>query len=339
MVSVIIPVYNSEKTLPACVQSILKQTYTDYELILIDDGSADHSSELCDELQESCRSRGVRCQVIHQKNGGVSSARNCGIDHASGEYFVCVDSDDVVEPCYLQDLLAATEAHPELGHVVCGYRCTSQVHDYIYTDREPFTVKSRRDYMRLYDKVLIQSPCLGLYRTEIVRKHNIKMRKDLSLGEDILFNLAYLDAIGNVPIGVINKANYLYRDEDQNSMNRKYRSDLHRIFEIIDHSVEDHLKKWEITDPASWQDYYKAVFYHDMRIMENTFHRENDSPRKVKITYNNAILRQESFRQALCKSGVSISESQRRALASGNYRRVLLAERMQEIKLAIKRLL
>ena len=97
MVSVIVPVYNSEKTLSACVQSILNQTYLDYEIILIDDGSKDYSGQICDEWGSICEERKVRCQVIHQENGGVSRARNRGIEQAKGEYFVCVDSDDIIE--------------------------------------------------------------------------------------------------------------------------------------------------------------------------------------------------------------------------------------------------
>jgi glycosyltransferase involved in cell wall biosynthesis len=339
MVSVIIPVYNAEKTLESCVRSLLAQTYTDFELLLIDDGSKDRSGQLCDELQKMCGARNVRCRVIHKENGGVSSARNCGMDCADGAFFVCVDSDDVVEPCYLEDLVRTAEAHPEFGHVICGFKCTSHVHDYVLTDREPLTVVDRRDYMRLYEKVLIQSPCLGLYRTDVVCTCGIKMREDLSLGEDILFNLTYLDAIGSVPIGVVNKANYLYRDETQDSMNRKYRPDLQRIFETIDGAVADYLRRWEITDPTSWQSYYRSVFYHGIRAMDNTFHRQNEVPLREKLASICAILRQDSFQEALEKSGVVLPDAQRRALASGNYRRVMLAERVQKWKQAVRRLL
>ena len=118
MVSVIVPVYNSERTLKTCVQSILDQKYSDYELILIDDGSKDLSGQICDGLKTECEKNGIRCQVIHQENGGVSKARNCGIDHANGEYFVCIDSDDYIESCYLEDLVCTAENNPDIGHVI-----------------------------------------------------------------------------------------------------------------------------------------------------------------------------------------------------------------------------
>ena len=142
MVSVIIPVYNAEDSLPACVQSVLDQSCKDFELILIDDGSRDRSGALCDELQGKCRAQGVPCQVIHQENRGVSAARNCGMEHVRGEYFVCIDSDDTIEPCYLEDLVRTAEAHPEFGHVICGFRCTSHEHDYVLTEKEPMSVQA-----------------------------------------------------------------------------------------------------------------------------------------------------------------------------------------------------
>lgn len=88
--SIIIPVYNTKKYLRECVQSIVRQTFTDYEIILIDDGSTDGSSELCDELS------GDKIRVFHVKNQGVANARNIGIDAASGEYIWFVDSDDTI---------------------------------------------------------------------------------------------------------------------------------------------------------------------------------------------------------------------------------------------------
>ena len=91
--SVIVPVYKVETYLPRCIESILNQTVTDFELILIDDGSPDCSGEICDAYA----AKDSRIRVIHQKNGGVSKARNAGLDIAQGEYIVFVDSDDWVD--------------------------------------------------------------------------------------------------------------------------------------------------------------------------------------------------------------------------------------------------
>ena len=99
-VSIIVPVYKAEQYLHRCVDSILSQSFTDCELILVDDGSPDKSGEICDEYA----SRDSRIQVIHKQNGGVSSARNAGLDVAHGEYVWFVDSDDWIENDSLKEI-------------------------------------------------------------------------------------------------------------------------------------------------------------------------------------------------------------------------------------------
>lgn len=101
LISVIVPVYNVEKYLDTCVQSILAQTYKNLEVILVDDGSPDFSPSLCDQWQQ----RDSRVKVIHKKNGGLSDARNAGIDASSGDYLAFVDSDDYISPVMYEELL------------------------------------------------------------------------------------------------------------------------------------------------------------------------------------------------------------------------------------------
>ena len=93
-ISVIIPVYNAEKTLHRCIDSILAQTFSDFEVLLIDDGSKDKSGEICDEYAR----KDSRIKVCHKENGGVSSARNTGLSKAMGEYVIHCDADDFIEP-------------------------------------------------------------------------------------------------------------------------------------------------------------------------------------------------------------------------------------------------
>lgn len=107
LISVIVPVYNTERFLDTCIQSILNQTYQDFEIILVDDGSTDGSPEKCDLYAES----DPRIQVIHKKNGGQSSARNVGLDVCKGDYISFVDSDDWIEPDMYMTLLGLLEDH------------------------------------------------------------------------------------------------------------------------------------------------------------------------------------------------------------------------------------
>ncbi len=116
-ISVIVPVYKVEKTLDACVSSILAQTYTDIEIILVDDGSPDACPEMCEELAKG----DCRIKVVHRENGGLSAARNTGIEHASGEYITFVDSDDMIAPemlSVLYDTLIKTDSDMS----VCMYK-------------------------------------------------------------------------------------------------------------------------------------------------------------------------------------------------------------------------
>ena len=120
-VSVIVPVYNAEKYLQECVDSILRQTLTDLELILVDDGSPDGCPALCD----AAALRDDRVRVIHQKNKGLSAARNAGMKIARGNWVAFVDSDDRVMPGYLERMYAAAQkAEPDL--VVCDYLCMDE---------------------------------------------------------------------------------------------------------------------------------------------------------------------------------------------------------------------
>ena len=116
VLSIVVPVYNVETYLPICVDSILRQSFTDYELILVDDGSTDQSGTLCDEYAVIDE----RISVIHKNNGGLSSARNAGLDMAKGEFISFIDSDDFVEPNMFEQLIHIQSYH-NADIVICGY--------------------------------------------------------------------------------------------------------------------------------------------------------------------------------------------------------------------------
>ena len=115
-ISVIVPIYKTEKYLDKCIESIVNQTYTDIEIILVDDGSPDNCPIMCDEWAK----KDERIKVIHKENGGLSDARNAGIDIASGEYIGFVDGDDCILPTMYEKLYSAIEAN-EADLSICGY--------------------------------------------------------------------------------------------------------------------------------------------------------------------------------------------------------------------------
>lgn len=119
IISVIVPIYKVEQYLSRCVSSILSQTFADFELLLIDDGSPDRCGEICDEWA----SKDYRVRVFHQENSGVSVARNRGLDHATGKYVVFVDPDDWILPDYCLGLYNLQAAYSGRGLVIQGMLC------------------------------------------------------------------------------------------------------------------------------------------------------------------------------------------------------------------------
>ena len=115
-ISVIVPVYKVEKYLPQCIDSILAQTFTDFELLLVDDGSPDRCGEICEEYA----GKDTRIRVFHQANAGLSCARNTGLMNACGRYVTFIDSDDYVKPCYLERLYGALPADKTKEGVIVG---------------------------------------------------------------------------------------------------------------------------------------------------------------------------------------------------------------------------
>ena len=122
-ISVIIPVYNAERYLKDCVDSIINQSYQNFELILVDDGSSDNSPKICDDYA----AKDNRIVVIHKSNNGVSAARKTGLDNASGDYIMYVDSDDWLDINTMEKCLNVVQKNPQIGCVMFSF--TKEVND------------------------------------------------------------------------------------------------------------------------------------------------------------------------------------------------------------------
>lgn len=315
LISVIIPVYNAGEKIKNCIDSLLSQTYKNFEIILIDDGSSDTSAEICDRFAKNYDN----IFVIHQKNAGPSTARNIGMEWAEGEYFVCVDCDDVVKPCYLQDFVDYKNKYPQVGHIWCGFVCKSNPKiDYVFSQEEEFSVKKREDYFDLSDKILVQSPCTRLYKKEIIKKEKIKMRADLKLAEDIIFNLEYLDKNQNDTIGIINKANYIYNDENEDSLYHRFNSNLLYINELVNECLIAFLKKWNVKNDCL-QKYFSYVYNSYLQVLENTMSDKNHASYCEKIKFNNSVLKKQEFKIAYKNSGIKTNPIINFAYKTNNY--------------------
>lgn len=212
MISVIVPVYRSQETLARCVKSLCGQTEQDLEILLVDDGSTDGSGRLCDELSKE----DLRIRVIHKKNGGVSSARNAGIEAAKGEYLLFADSDDYVEPVMAEKLL---ESIGDDDIAICGFHHHYQGQDVI---RIP-DVSGRsgeKNFLALYGQGFLNMPWNKLYRRELAGRFD----ETLSLGEDLLFNLDYLRRADGIAIVKAALCHYI-QDDTGRSLSSQKRED------------------------------------------------------------------------------------------------------------------
>ena len=186
-ISIIVPTYNREQTITECINSILQSEFHDFEIIIIDDGSTDETSQICKRMADS----DSRIRYVYQHNGGVSAARNHGLKLCQGEWVTFVDSDDRITPFHLSvvalagntDLLVTDFAHPE---VETDANC-----------KDPYPVKSDNAAEYLFNeynpyKKPIFSVCNKFFRSEILRQRKISFNEDLSLGEDRLLVSNYL---------------------------------------------------------------------------------------------------------------------------------------------------
>lgn len=214
VISVVIPVYNARQSLERCVHSVIGQCYSALEVILVDDGSTDGSGPICDQLAAT----DSRIQVIHKPNGGVSSARNKGIEVATGEYLQFVDCDDWLHPQMCQLLLGAIEKNGA-GMALCGYQ---RVVGEQVTEVSPMPsfcsgpTDFQKQFEKLYSTFLINPPWNKLYRRNLVSSFSL----GISLGEDLLFNLAYLEK--SCKIEVIADCLYFYVAEQPGSLTKRY---------------------------------------------------------------------------------------------------------------------
>lgn len=295
MVSVIVPVYNVENILHYCIDSILKQTYSDFELILVDDGSTDKSGKIC----EKYAAKDTRIHVIHKENGGVSSARNCGIDNANGEYICFVDSDDYLELNYLEYLLGAKHQYPDSNNIWCGFYVVSDYEKTVIQTtidvKDDVSVYSLNQFMVLYQKWLMQQPWNKLYYARLIKDNNIRFQEDLSLGEDILFNLDYLNIV-NGKIFVTNKPFYNYMRSDKESLDNKFYHNLNDIYNRIFERLFYYGDKWKISK-ADYQIIMNARFYAFENVLRNTFHPKSDIQNKYQ--YNSRVLKSPEFKEVL----------------------------------------
>ena len=233
-ISVIIPVYKVEKYLNRCVESVINQTHKNLEIILVDDGSPDNCPVLCDEWAKKDK----RIIAVHKENGGVSSARNKGLEHATGEFIQFVDSDDYIESTFCEELINCFKDDVDL--VVSGFTIVDDDKNVKITSEETRDateiLSSCDSFMSYLTSGYNDMPVNKLYRKNLITKQFLE---GLPLGEDRIFNLDYLLNVKNKII-ISSAKGYVY-EFNQGSACHKTRDDFYEILSVSLQALKEFL--------------------------------------------------------------------------------------------------
>lgn len=288
LVSIIVPVFNAEKSLKKCIESLLCQLYQQIEILLIDDGSTDSSGRICDDFA----AKDNRIQVIHKVNGGVSSARNIGLDVAKGEYIQFVDSDDWLEPDFTQCLVDAMEKNG-VELVISG--CTlveSEGTSYKRLESEVFQNADEwsKVFGNLYKTYSLNSPWNKLFLAKRV-KH--KFPEGISLGEDIIFVLDYLRQISR--IALTDAVGYCYDMRVESSLTRQYNDKDLKVAKMLYQKAKEYSIK--TFGEFCGENEVKYIFLQDLRkylfqIYMRDDWSETEKMKNIKSLSGNEVLKE-----------------------------------------------
>jgi len=251
-ISIIVPVYNAANTLNRCISSILKQSLDNYELILINDGSKDESLKICLEYAE----KDPRIKVFDKKNGGPSAARNMGIDKASFNLIVFVDSDDYLETGFLENLLYDSE---DVDLVVSGInKIKKNQHDTSFNFPDKFVdVKDKKVYLEDYPLADYGYPFSKLFKKDLLDRHNIRFIADIHMFEDVLFLFTYIKYCDRIKLN--DKALYNYVIAEGGSLSTKVNSFQSEYLGFITFYTQI-TKDFKITIPELTDEYPKLGY-------------------------------------------------------------------------------
>ena len=238
IISIIVPIYNVEQFLLCCIDSILAQTFTDWELLLIDDGSPDRSGDICDEYAK----KDTRIRVFHKENGGVSSARNLGLDNVQGEYVTFVDSDDWIDVNTLNVCFSQIEIY-DLDILQFSYtRNERKLGNVLDFESHVCTLK---DYIN--EKKLLLCVWGTIFSVDVIKQNHIRFNDKMKLAEDQLFVLSCMEL--SKRIMRIPNILYYYYDNPCSATNNERSEDLiYSSFQCIEFKKQHPLFAFRLDD-------------------------------------------------------------------------------------------
>ena len=257
IVSVVVPIYNAEETLLRCLDSLKVQTFADFEVLMVDDGSPDRCGEMVDEYA----AKDGRFKAYHKENGGVSSARQFGIDHACGEFTIHADPDDWVEPTMLEELYKKAK-EDDADMVICDF-FENTYKGQKYIKQEPSSLNHKDVLYDIFGKIH-GSTCNKLIRRKLYSEYNIRFPESISFCEDQYVIAAFLKH--NIKILYLPKAFYHYvRELNHSSLSRNYNEQTYQNDLLRCNLFDDLLSNEAIRQEVYHKNTYSMVsraFFH-----------------------------------------------------------------------------
>lgn len=286
LISVIVPVYNIEKYIGRCIESIVNQTYNKLEIILVDDGSTDNSGIICDKYAKKDK----RIKVIHKSNAGVSEARNIGINLSEGEYIGFVDGDDIIEPFMYEILLKNLKVNK--SNISC---CQIQTENLDGTISKPefkkSTAYSKNEIVNgfFFDEFIkgfIVSPCNKIILSEIIKKNKIRF-KPYSMAEDFLFIFEVLTKVDRVYYD--STIGYHYMHRENSAMTSTFSTQRFEYIDAIKEigNIAGAKYNSEIANKANTWIYMHVLVTYRSLIMNNLIKKYADIAKEYKIFIKN----------------------------------------------------
>lgn len=285
-ISVIVPVYQAEACINQCIKSILAQSYANFELILVDDGSTDNSGLICEEFSR----QDDRVRVIHKKNGGVSSARNAGLKIAQGTYITFVDSDDYVAPDYLQVL-----ANHDCDMAICGsvtYYENGSMWSAVPNGNGAININAEQ-LLNWFENKFLFTVWGKAFSRELLNEHHISFRENVCYGEDTIFVLSAMDYCSRIWIEP--RPSYHYVKCDVNSLSRRFSEKQVVSADLVDRFVGQWLSTHGVF--SSW--YQTQAYPTKMKIRGGFYSifEDKSMPLHKKIKWYRLFFSLTSFRQ------------------------------------------
>lgn len=295
--SIIVPVYNCEKYLRRCVDSIINQEQKEMEIILVDDGSIDSSPIICDEY--SSKFNFIR--VFHQQNSGVSAARNNGIKNSRGKYVCFLDADDYLSDNYIVEVNRILNDKPNVELINFGFY--SDVDDLnlktISSDKVNYNNKFyathdeiKNDLVNLWDKSMLYNIWNKVYLKSILLKYKI-LFPDYFWGEDIIFNREYLDVINNFYNSDL--CFYHYVRERNGAVTKKYKKEIFKIRKKEFEEFNLYFEKWKIAKEKYYEFSCRRFIERVLGCIENVYCSDLNFKQRyseIKMILNDSITRQ-----------------------------------------------